>query len=83
MFHFLIYFNNRLISISYERKHLAGSIELCLLLPNIRSFITQFYEKTTYLVRIPLQNTETLIHTDVQRADGFCRKPEIPIDVKR
>ena len=53
---------------------MTGSIELCLLLPNIRSFITQFYEKTPYLVRIPPQTTETLFHTDVQRVDNSTGK---------
>ena len=69
MFHFSIHFNNRLISISYERQHMAGSIKLCLLLPNIRSFITQFYEKTPYFVRIPPQTTGALLLTKLFRGE--------------
>ena len=39
---------------------MAGSIELCGFLPNVGSFITQFYEKTPYLVRVLPQPTEVL-----------------------
>ena len=53
---------------------MAESIELCILLPNIRSFITQFHEKTPYLVRLPPQPMGALFHTDIKRADNSTGK---------